>query len=62
MYIRLIVLISRLARQEQLFEQSLLQKLLTYLVRLNVQKLFTVLKAFSQLEILRNLNGVKLPR
>ena len=44
------------------FEQSLLQKLLTYSVRLNVKNLFTVLKTFSPLEVFRNFNGVKLAR
>ena len=39
-----------------------LQKLLTYLVRLNVKNLFTVLKTFFPLEVFRNFNGVKLPR
>ena len=50
------------ARQAQRVEQSLLQKLITYLVRLKVKNLFTVLKTFSSLEVFRNFNGVKLPR
>ena len=44
------------------FEQSLLQKLSTYSVRLDVKNLFTVLKTFSPLEVFRNFNSVKLPR
>ena len=51
-----------IAGQTHHFEQSLLQKLLTYLVRLKVKNLFPVLKTFSSLEVFRNFNGVKLPR
>ena len=53
---------SRSAHKAQRFEQSLLQTLLTYLIRLNVKHLFTILKIFPLLEVFRNFNGVKLPR